>query len=68
LGFVAGSMIEQVETLGAKNLRKSVAKFAINNKMVQILQTNCFNLNDVFLLMTFYYTLQNSWMLVAIGK
>jgi hypothetical protein len=41
-------MIEEFEALFAKNLRKSVAKFVKNDKIVQFLQTNYVMMNNVF--------------------
>ena len=68
LGFVIGSMIEKLQALFDKNLRKSVAIFVKNDKMVHFLQFNYVMTNNVFLNKTLCHALQNACMLVVIEK
>lgn len=68
MGFVIGSMIEELQALFDKNLRKSVAIFVKNDKMVQFLQFNYVMTNNVFLYKTLCHALQNACMLVVIEK
>jgi hypothetical protein len=67
LSFVIGSMIEGEQALFAKYLRKSVAIFVKNIKMVQFLQINYVMTNNLFLYETICRALQNVWMLIVVG-